>query len=111
MGSVGRDGDETFDDASSGAHFAAPTVDLSRRSVERNVVSYFGIVRDMEGDAVQVDLVDLSANGARMIAPRGYHPPEKLNLRVPETGACFQAEIAWQRGQTFGLRFLSPPND
>lgn len=80
----------------------------SRRSNEREVVSYLGMVSYGDGELAQVNLVDLSAVGARMVAPPGFQPETDFVLKVPETGACFLSEIAWRNGTTFGIRFLKP---
>lgn len=80
----------------------------SRRSTEREVVSYLGIASYGDGDLTQVSLVDLSALGARMVAPAGFEPEKEFVLKVPETGACFLSEVAWRNEKTFGVRFLRP---
>lgn len=83
----------------------------SRRSAERSAVSYFGILSFGEQQVFKVDLVDLSAQGTRMIAPPDCNPPDEVVLKIPETGACFRSEIAWRNGTAFGVRFLSPEPD
>lgn len=80
----------------------------TRRAAERDAVSYFGILSFGDQKIFHVDLVDLSAIGARMIAPPDCDPPEEVVLKIPETGACFLSEIAWRNGSTFGVRFKSP---
>lgn len=80
----------------------------TRRGAERNVVAYFGIVIVEGGDPVKVELVDLSAQGARMVAPPDFEPADKIVLKIPETGACFLSEVAWRNGATFGIKFMSP---
>ncbi|MEM7210528.1 MAG: PilZ domain-containing protein, partial [Pseudomonadota bacterium] len=77
------------------------------RSADRNVVSYFGIITCDRSDPVKVELVDLSAEGARMVAPSDFDPADSFVLKIPETGACFTAEIAWRNGATFGVKFVS----
>lgn len=83
----------------------------SRRAAERDAVSYFGILSFGDQKVFQVNLVDLSAMGARMIAPKDCEPPDEVVLKIPETGACFLSEIAWRNGSTFGVRFMSPLPD
>lgn len=85
--------------------------DESRRSAERSAVTYFGILSFGDQQVFKVDLVDLSAQGARMIAPPDCNPPDDVVLKIPETGANFRSEIAWRNGTVFGIRFLSPEPD
>lgn len=89
---------------------AGPTAqdDVGRRSAERNAVSYFGVLSFGDQIVFQVDLVDLSARGARMITPPDCDPPDEVVLKIPETGACFLSEIVWRNGCTYGVRFMSP---
>ena len=83
----------------------------SRRSAEREVVSYLGVATLPDGSVSQVDLVDLSAAGGRLIADSAFSPEGEFVLKVPETGAGFIAEVVWQKGATFGVRFLRPSGD
>ena len=80
----------------------------SRRAAERDAVSYFGVLSFGDQKIFQVDLVDLSAMGARMIVPPDCEPPDDVVLKIPETGACFLSEVAWRNGSTFGVRFINP---
>lgn len=83
----------------------------SRRSSEREVVSYLGIVVVKDQDLKQVNLVDLSAEGARMVADESFNPDGEFVLKVPETGASFVSEVVWKTDATFGIRFLRPGKD
>lgn len=87
---------------------SAAEIDQSRRSAERSAVSYFGILSFGDNEVFKVDLVDLSAQGTRMITPSDCNPPDEVVLKIPETGACFRSEIAWRNGTAYGVRFLSP---
>ena len=91
----------------SAAPVPAGGTETSRRSSERNVVSYFGIVMCDEDTPVKVELVDLSAEGARMVAPQTFDPVDRFILKIPETGACFTSEVAWRNGATFGIKFIN----
>ncbi len=82
-----------------------------QRASERAVVSYLGIASYGDGELVHVNLVDLSAVGARMVAPAQFDPPAEFILKIPETGACFLTETAWRNGATFGVQFLRPVRD
>ncbi|MEL7468054.1 MAG: PilZ domain-containing protein [Pseudomonadota bacterium] len=111
MSSVGSGGSTAMDGAPSISDGELPLAGGSRRSEGRNVVSYFGIIENGDGNVMQVNLVDLSANGARMVLPKDYEPPKQIILRVPETGASFLAEVVWQQERTCGLKFMNPNND
>ena len=80
----------------------------SRRSSEREVVSYLGIAMIKNKPPIQVNLIDLSAEGARLIADVQFKPEGEFILKVPETGAGFVSEVVWQENATYGVRFLRP---
>lgn len=87
-----------------------PSSRSEKRAGERNVVAYFGVVTAPGHDPAQVDLVDLSALGARMVVKPGFKTPEPFELKVPETGARFNCEIAWRTDNTIGVKFVHRQN-
>ena len=80
----------------------------SRRALERDAVSYLGIASYGDSVRLQVELLDLSAQGARMVVTEAFEPPSEFVLKIPETGACFLADVIWQEGSTIGVHFISP---
>ena len=79
-----------------------------QRAVERDLVSYLGIASYGDSQTFQVELTDLSAQGARMVSQGDFAPPTDFVLKIPETGACFLSELSWQDGRACGVRFLKP---
>ena len=104
-GTLGSDGPELSDAA------VGPGPEASRRVVERAVVSYLGIAIQKGDQFAQVNLVDLSAEGARLVADADFDPQREFVLKVPETGAAFVSEVVWKDKQTYGIRFLRPSKD
>ncbi len=90
------------------ASITEPLTSLDRRALERDAVSYLGIASYGDDVRLQVELLDLSAQGARMVVKEAFEPPSEFVLKIPETGACFLADIIWQDGSTLGVHFISP---
>lgn len=85
-----------------------PRVDLSRdhrRAPRRGVVTHGVLIHSRALQGVRCTIRDVSSTGARirLKAPEILSRP--LHLVIDQTGAAFEAEIAWARAGEIGLSF------
>jgi hypothetical protein len=61
------------------------------------------------GASVALDVVDISAGGAKLSLPLSFEDPGAVVLQIDRIGS-FLAEIVWQDGDGAGVRFLDELN-
>ena len=77
-----------------------------RRSAKRRRTLKEGtIVFDGGQRTLPCRILDISDTGARLSVPNVIFMPEEFQLKV-RYGGVRDCEVAWQRGQTVGVRFL-----
>jgi diguanylate cyclase (GGDEF)-like protein len=90
------------------AELPAPLRGADRRSAVRQRVLKRGqiMLPDMHS-AVECTIRDLSAKGARLRVEGLFMAPERFDLIIPATGERKQVMRRWQRGNEFGVKFVS----
>lgn len=60
---------------------------------------------------IECAVLDISAGGARLLAPRGTDIPKAFTLVVDPENSTFACRLAWSDGQTAGVTFMqaTPP--
>jgi hypothetical protein len=58
-------------------------------------------------------LIDISANGARLIVEDVENTPDSFNLLLSRFGSpCYRCNVVWKQGDEMGVEFLiSPASD
>jgi hypothetical protein len=55
-------------------------------------------------------LIDISANGARLIVEDAANTPESFNLLLSRFGSpSYRCSVVWTQGDEMGVEFLIPP--
>jgi hypothetical protein len=84
-----------------------------RRTARQTVNSTAWMEIDGDGRLRRCRLVDISANGARLIVENVENTPDSFNLLLSRFGRPqYRCTVVWKRGNEVGVEFLaSPPND
>ena len=57
-------------------------------------------------DAVECQVMDVSASGAKIISPMPSQVPDRFELAFTKSGDKHRAcEVVWRRGKTIGVQF------
>jgi hypothetical protein len=84
-----------------------------RRTARQTVNSTAWMEIDSDGRRRKCRLVDISANGARLIVENAESTPDSFNLLLSRFGRpYYRCNVIWKRGNEMGVEFLaSPPSD
>src|SRR6476620_5889089 len=77
------------------------------RSEDRASTSLAGWVLDTAGQKIRdVEVIDLSAGGARLAVPDGHIFPDELILEIPSRSEARRCQIRWRITNAVGVRFV-----
>ena len=82
-----------------------PTVRQERRRYPRQQVIWSGTMRTGDGTHLECAVLDLSAEGARVISSRPLLCCQRISFVTPRFEPI-AAEVVWTEGSRAGLRFL-----
>ena len=75
-----------------------------RRAVKARVVASAN-----GGQPGPCELVDMTADGARVATAPGSATPANFDLRIDDLRRLGEAEVVWRKGDEVGVRFLDKP--
>jgi hypothetical protein len=56
------------------------------------------------------ELIDISANGARLIVEDAENTPDNFNLLLSRFGSpCYRCNVVWKQGDEMGVEFFASP--
>jgi|SRR5271163_3612048 len=84
-----------------------------RRTARQTVNSTAWMEIDGDGRLRRCRLVDISANGARLIVENVENTPDSFNLLLSRFGRPqYRCTVVWKRSNEVGVEFLAlPPNE
>jgi hypothetical protein len=84
-----------------------------RRTARQTVDSAAWMEIDGDGRLRRCRLVDISANGARLIVENVDNTPDSFNLLLSRFGRPqYRCNVVWKRGDEVGVEFsASPPKE
>ncbi|MFQ5786007.1 MAG: PilZ domain-containing protein [Alphaproteobacteria bacterium] len=81
--------------------------DVEQRRFKRTRTLFSGTLIDSDR-MVEVVVLDISVNGAKIRAPNGYTCKSRVKLKIDRLG-LFLADVMWHRENRLGLRFVNAP--
>ncbi len=80
-----------------------------KRSSPRRRVLLSALVVNSAFDAIfRCRVRDVSATGARLDIPTGYHPPAAFWLIALSSGMAYEAKLAWRKPPNIGIELGEP---
>lgn len=77
------------------------------RLTRRRIVNLAAHARDMKAPIFDIQVVDISTAGCRILATRGFEAGAEIWLQIPGL-TIRQARIAWSEGGEAGCEFTTP---
>ena len=96
----------TLKTAATGAPAPKFVSSRKQRAHERRTTYKFGRVLSLSREEHSCIVKDLSVGGARIILEGAFSLPEKVTLKIDQTGSTQAARVVWQIENEAGLAFL-----
>jgi PilZ domain-containing protein len=77
-----------------------------RRSLRQPRLNGAMIVFNGDLSTIACVVRDLSPQGARLIVASPIGIPERVDLRIDQTGVCHPSKVAWKSAHRIGVKFL-----
>lgn len=78
---------------------------MRRAHARSNLIKPVVISSDESIDDVKGTLVDVDAQGARIIVPLGFRFPDTVYLKLKAGGLRWASTVVWQRPGVIGVEF------
>jgi len=98
--------------AASAAQFDAPEAarpSRNKRASERQTVYRFARLVLPDRSVVNCIMKDVSTGGAKIVLEGNIAMPQRVLLKVDQTGQTKRARVAWQNETEVGLQFIAEP--